>query len=174
MNSSPASTTAAVARISGYRQQFETLFGEVSFENICRALACFERDVESGKLKYLETLANDATLDQLSGAAGVAISPDGATLAGAGEGKAFKLWELATGTELHSLVGHQGAVTSLAFSPDGTALASGSTDKTIRLWDVASGEAIQTFNGHTNGVDSVVFTPDESQIISGSADGTFC
>jgi 6-phosphogluconolactonase (cycloisomerase 2 family) len=41
------------------------------------SLACFERDVDTGKLTYLETLTNDTAIDNLSGAAGVAISPDG-------------------------------------------------------------------------------------------------
>jgi cytochrome c peroxidase len=43
MNSSPERTTAAVAAIEGYFLQFEVIFGEVDFPNICRALASFER-----------------------------------------------------------------------------------------------------------------------------------
>ena len=43
MNSSAEKTTASVAAIEGYRLQFEAIFGEVSFANICRALASFER-----------------------------------------------------------------------------------------------------------------------------------
>lgn len=43
MNSSKEKSTANIAAIPGYRLQFERIFGEVSFENICKAIACFER-----------------------------------------------------------------------------------------------------------------------------------
>ena len=43
MNSTPEKSTARIAAISGYRLQFERIFGEVSFANICKALASFER-----------------------------------------------------------------------------------------------------------------------------------
>jgi cytochrome c peroxidase len=48
MNSTPARTTASVAAIEGYALQFEAIFGEVSFANICRALAAFERALVTG------------------------------------------------------------------------------------------------------------------------------
>lgn len=48
MNTSPEACTARVAAIEGYRLQFEAIFGEVSFENICRALACFQRVLVTG------------------------------------------------------------------------------------------------------------------------------
>lgn len=43
MNSSPEISTANIAAIPGYLLQFRTIFGSVTFENICKALACFER-----------------------------------------------------------------------------------------------------------------------------------
>lgn len=43
MNSSPETSTEHIAAIPGYRLQFERIFGEVSFVNICKALASFER-----------------------------------------------------------------------------------------------------------------------------------
>jgi cytochrome c peroxidase len=48
MNSSPEETTASVAAIDGYVLQFEAIFGAVSFTNICRALASFERVIVTG------------------------------------------------------------------------------------------------------------------------------
>lgn len=48
MNSTPAKTTAAVATIGGYRLQFGAIFGDVTFANICRALASFQRAVVTG------------------------------------------------------------------------------------------------------------------------------
>lgn len=45
MNSSPHKSTANIQAIPGYRLQFERIFGEVTFENICKSLACFERAI---------------------------------------------------------------------------------------------------------------------------------
>lgn len=48
MNSSPERTTSAVAAVEGYALQFDAIFGEVSFANVCRALAAFERAIVTG------------------------------------------------------------------------------------------------------------------------------
>src|SRR5262245_28677394 len=52
----------------------------------------------------------------------VAISPDGSTLASAGgsvpePSAELRLWDLATGKERFSLIGHTGCIESVAFSP---------------------------------------------------------
>ncbi len=40
----------------------------------------------------------------------------------------IKLWNVETGQEIKSLVGHSNVVTSVAFSPDGETVVSGSLD----------------------------------------------
>ena len=52
------------------------------------------------------------------------------------EKMAIRLWDVATGENIHTFWGHTTDVQSLAFSPDNTLLASGSHDCTILLWDV--------------------------------------
>ncbi|MEH1943541.1 MAG: serine/threonine-protein kinase [Nostoc sp.] len=92
----------------------------------------------------------------------------------------IKLWDVNTGKEIRTLVGHANWVNSVAFSPDGQFLASGSADCTIKLWDVNTGIEIQTLIGHSDSVSSVACSPrtptanskDKEFVASGSNDYT--
>jgi hypothetical protein len=53
------------------------------------------------------------------------------------QGNLVRLWEVATGQELHAFAGMDYPVRSLRFAPDGRILAAGGADSTIVLWDVA-------------------------------------
>ncbi len=46
------------------------------------------------------------------------------------------LWDIQTGKEQATLVGHHGTVHSLVITPDGKTLVSGSADGTIKMWDL--------------------------------------
>src|SRR5205085_2823798 len=59
---------------------------------------------------------------------GVAFSPDSRRLASAGEDKAVRVWDAATGQELLVLRGHTAGVASVAFSPSGDRIASAGAD----------------------------------------------
>ena len=75
------------------------------------------------------------------------FSPDGRLLAGLGADNVIRIWDVATGTLLHTLGGYLSTVRTLAFSPDSRWLVTGSgyttflfwTPYTIRFWNVQSG-----------------------------------
>ena len=48
----------------------------------------------------------------------------------------IRIWEVATGENIHTFWGHTTDVQDLAFTPDGELLASGSYDGTVLLWDM--------------------------------------
>jgi WD40 repeat protein/serine/threonine protein kinase len=102
----------------------------------------------------------------------LAFSPDGGRLVAGGEKKTVKIWDVQTGRELQSLVGHTGDVWATVFSPDpeGRWVASAGEDSTVKVWDSRTGELIHNFRGHTGLVSSLAFSPDGRQLISGSRD----
>ena len=72
------------------------------------------------------------------------FSPDSKTLAtgayaggpkGGGEDKSIKLWDVATGKEKATLVGHLKGIYSLTFAPDGKTLLAADYSGSMKLWD---------------------------------------
>ncbi len=114
-------------------------------------------DVASGK--QIREIAHPALVR------GLAFSPDGRQLmTGTGgaplddptsqrvavsEDNALRLWDVANGTLVREMKGHEHAVSSIAFSPDGRRVVSGSFDKTLRLWDVESGKELSRVSGES-------------------------
>ena len=75
-------------------------------------------------------------------------------------------------SNIDTLEGHRGTVTSVSFAPNGTLLASGSEDNTVKLWAVKNHTHIATLEGHQGFVHSVSFSPDGTLLASGSEDDT--
>ncbi|WP_138499488.1 serine/threonine-protein kinase [Nostoc sp. PA-18-2419] len=84
----------------------------------------------------------------------------------------IKLWQVYTGTNITTLVGHTFFVNCIAFSHDGEIIASGSGDNTIKLWHVNTGKEIRTLTGHSDSVWSIAFSHDRQFLASGSWDNT--
>jgi WD40 repeat protein len=125
---------------------------------------------------YVNRLCHSERL-RLTGHAGevwsVCFRPDGKCLATASEDRTVKLWDAATGRQLHlPAKAHNAPVTSVCFSPDGKQLASGSANGTVKVWDAATGREPFSIQGHTAKVFSVTFSPDSKRLATASEDKT--
>ena len=104
----------------------------------------------------------------------VAFSPDGKLLASAsgnyGQPGEVKVWDIATGRELHCLRGHNDLVSCVAFSPDSRRLASANggvrTPGEIKIWDTADGRELRSLAAHSVPVRGLSFSPDGRQLAS--------
>jgi WD40 repeat protein len=105
---------------------------------------------------------------------GVAMSPDGGTIAANGFGGVF-LWNAASGAQLHErLTAHDGGTAGLAFSPDGRTLVSGGFgDGRVLRWDTATWEPVgEPLAEGLELVLAVTFSPDGSLLAAGGFDGS--
>lgn len=103
---------------------------------------------------------------------GVAMAPDGKTLAIAGLFPNVHLASPDSDKKLAVLHGHKDdtftyAVLAAAFSSDGALLATGSEDRTAAIWHVASGKRLATMQGHQFAISSLAFSPDSALLATG-------
>jgi WD40 repeat protein len=112
-------------------------------------------------------------LRTLPGVRGWRFTPDGRHAVSIGA--LIRVWDFASGKELHPPEGPVSAADSIAFAPDGKTLASSgfSDDTAIHLWDATSGKFKATLAGHDKKsyVRAVQFAPD-GRLISGGGDST--
>ncbi|MCZ7671186.1 MAG: hypothetical protein M5U34_30640 [Chloroflexi bacterium] len=90
----------------------------------------------------------------------VAMSEDGRYLATTGYDNTVKLWDAATGQELHTFADHSRVVNGLAFSPDTRRLASVGNDGFVIVYDLGNYERLAVVNGNDGAVRAAAFHPD--------------
>jgi eukaryotic-like serine/threonine-protein kinase len=147
--------------------------GEV--EEADRLLEACRRGLRCWEWHYLKRLCHAERLvlrGHEGGALAAAYSPDGALLATAGADRVVRVWDAATGREVHALRGHAGAVYALAYRGDGRRLASAGADGVVKVWEAATGRPLLTLRGHDGWVGGVAFAPDGRALASAGADGT--
>jgi WD40 repeat protein len=110
---------------------------------------------------------------------GVAWSPDSKRLASVGMPAGERLikgngsvtmWEIETGKEVYSCMGHQSGAGSVAFRADGRRFATSGLDGTVAIWEADTGEKIFSFKVQASGFGTKLsFSPD-GQLIALNTD----
>lgn len=107
----------------------------------------------------------------------VGISPDGNTLASVGNDLIIRLWNMADGSLLKEIGGHESHIYNVAFHPAEPVFATGDLMGNVMLWDVSSGEQIRTWKAESlskydktfvatiGGFRGMMFTPDGSRLV---------
>ena len=112
----------------------------------------------------------------------LAYSPDGKTLALAGEAPLVRLWDVASGQIIAHLRQDLFQIHCVAYCPDGRRLVSAAGrgvfdqsrkdgDPSVRLWDLATGKSRILFRERPNGFRVVAISPDGKTLAAGSIDG---
>ena len=107
----------------------------------------------------------------------VTVSSDGELAMTAGGDHMVKIWDIASGSCMHTLMGHLSAVKAVAFNADASLALSGGFVDEIRLWDASTGQCLRTFQAddlsfefqRVGGpvVSCLAFSPDGRRAISG-------
>ena len=97
------------------------------------------------------------------------VSPDGNYYASSSN-SIWHIYNINTGEEICSLIGHTYWQTKIAFSPDGKLIVTGAgddIDNTIRIWDSKTGECLYVLeNIDQSIIYSIHFSPDGNKIIA--------
>ena len=108
----------------------------------------------------------------------VAFSPDGRYLVAGGEVAGSEVglaivWDVADGSEVCRLPGHEKAAECVAFSPDGRLVATGSWAGVLRIWDARTGQLLRVVPAHgQDRISAVAFHPDGRWLATASYDRT--
>ena len=132
----------------------------------------------SYQIVTLWTAPTGTVLKSLTGHVGpvlsLVVAPDGLTAYSGGQDKTIRVWNLADGKLLRTLIGPV-PVTAVAVAHGGKTLVSGSSDGTIRWLDAADGRERLLLKGHTATVVDLAVLPDSAgglRIVSASEDST--
>jgi WD40 repeat protein len=100
---------------------------------------------------------------------GIALFPDGDTVATASWEGTMRIWSLAQQKLIITLGGQLGSFDSITLSPDGQRLVGGSTSF-VKIWDVHTWQEVASFRDHTGVIDHLAFFRDGTALVSATKD----
>ncbi|KAL4734411.1 hypothetical protein BDV11DRAFT_174791 [Aspergillus similis] len=130
-------------------------------------------DVDTGQLvRRVEGLEGE--FNHVGWMNAVAFSPDGTLVAAvketnSGNGK-LRLWDVASGSLLHSFTLYRDSVRAVKFSADGSRVLCTLAQLGLRVWDVTTGSPLQTLS-HPN-ITDVKISPEGGYVATASTDHT--
>lgn len=108
----------------------------------------------------------------LGGIWGMALSPDGKTLATGGKDRIARVYDMQTFTVLHEIE-HPNEINGIVFTSDNKHVLTGCGDSIIRVYDVAEGALQRQLGGHERGsVTDLQFSSDGKLLASSGMDQT--
>ncbi|MEO3808047.1 NB-ARC domain-containing protein [Sphaerisporangium sp. B11E5] len=120
------------------------------------------------------TPTTEPLLQTLTGHTGyveaLAITPDGATMAGADYG-AVRVWDLAGRSAPRILLEGTGIQREVAISADGGTVVARGDDGVVRVWDLGGGGSPRVLSRRAGGVCSVAISADGGTVVGGGDDG---
>ncbi|KAF7996737.1 hypothetical protein HCN44_002383 [Aphidius gifuensis] len=97
----------------------------------------------------------------------VKVSPQSTMLATSSIDGTTQLWNLRTGSKIHTMVQPGGeSVRVCKFSPDSTFLVTSGDNGQVCLWDLVRRNLIRSFQQHEGAVQSCSFTPDSNWLLT--------
>jgi RNA polymerase sigma factor (sigma-70 family) len=108
----------------------------------------------------------------------MAFSADGRLVATRAEDEAVRVWEAATGKEVHAFTRNPRVRWSgywcFAFTPNGRSLVTGSGNGWLRYWDLGTGQETQRVATGQVGVRALAFSADRRLLVTGGEDNRIC
>ena len=102
----------------------------------------------------------------------LAITKDGQTIVSGGQDASIRLWDFASGKEIHKFLGHNGPVYGLELMADDSQLVSiADKDLAVKIWDLEKGALRTSLAPNSAHINAVAVSPDNRYIVTGGDDG---
>jgi WD40 repeat protein len=117
-------------------------------------------DIPAGRVRSVVVLPAKSHVEP-------ALSPDGTRLLVGLQDRTARVWDTATGKQLHLLPGHEAPGPAAFFSSDGRRIASaGEQDRIVRIWDAETGELLEKLDDNNAPAGLVYFNRSDDRILS--------